>query len=122
MGNKLKAECIVCRKKIDKKKRYCSRECQNAFINNYNRLTRMVRKLHEKGVDIETIAETFNIYTHEVKRLLRRATSVLNPEMREIQLPDEKENVISFAKFEKLTSKKYVKPVKIYVDGEEFWD
>ena len=122
MGNKLKNECIVCKKKIDKKRRYCSIECKNAFINNYNRLTRMIRKLYDKGVDIETIAETFNIYNHEVKRLLKRATSVLNPDMRDIQLPDESKNVISFSKFEKLTSKKYVKPVRIYVDGEEFWD
>lgn len=82
----------------------------------------MVRKLYDRGVDIDTIAETFNIYNHEVKRLLKRATSVLNPDMRDIQLPDESKNLISFAKFEKLTSKKYVKPVKIYVDGEEFWD
>ncbi|NHI94136.1 MAG: hypothetical protein EAX96_16720 [Candidatus Lokiarchaeota archaeon] len=78
--------------------------------------------MYDRGIGIEEIAETFNIYNHEVKRLLKRATSVLNPDMRDIQLPDESKNIISFAKFEKLTSKKFVKPVKIYVDGEEFLD
>ena len=120
MGNKLKSECTVCKKPIDKKKRFCSRSCQNTFINNLNRLTRIVKKLFDRGNSIEKIAETFNIHEYEVKRLLRRATSVLNPEMRDNVLPEDNANKLSFSKFEKLTSKKYVKPAKIYVDGEEF--
>ncbi|MHA1783625.1 MAG: hypothetical protein ACTSVY_11585 [Candidatus Helarchaeota archaeon] len=121
MGNKIKAECTVCKKKIDKKKRFCSRECENAFINNLNRLTRIVKKLYDKGFSIEEISDRFNIYYHEVKRLIKRATSVLNPEMIAINLPENSDkNIISFSKFEKLTSKKYIKPAKIYVDGEEF--
>ena len=80
----------------------------------------MVKKLYDKFHSIEKIAETFNIHEYEVKRLIRRATSVLNPEMRDNVLPEDNNNKISFSKFEKLTSKKYVKPTKIYVDGEEF--
>ncbi len=120
MGNRLKSECIVCKKPIDKKKRFCSIDCQNTFINNLNRLTRVVKKLYDKGNHVDKIAETFNIHAYEVKRLLKRATSVLNPEMRDNVLPDENKNTLSFSRFEKLTAKKYVKPTKIYVDGEEF--
>ena len=120
MGNRIKAECTVCKKTIDKKKRFCSENCQNTFINNLNRLTRIVKKLFDKGNSTEKIAETFNIHEYEVKRILKRATSVLNPEMRDNILPEENANKLSFARFEKLTSKKYVKPSRIYVDGEEF--
>jgi len=80
----------------------------------------MIKKLYDKNNSVTKIAETFNIHEYEVKRLLRRATSVLNPEMRDNVLPEENPNKLSFSKFEKLTSKKYVKPAKIYVDGEEF--
>ncbi len=96
-------------------------------------MANLLKRFYQLGATCEWLATKFNLTEIEVREFIIRASTVLNPAVRESLMPhdapkeseeelEKKKQFISFSKFEKLTTHKYVKPKKIYVDGKEWVD
>lgn len=132
MGRKVIPNCLVCGKKLQNRKtRFCNEACENTFLNYRNKLANLLKRLHDLGASCEYLTSTFNLTELEVKQFILRASTVINPAVRESLMPktapketeEEREmKLLSFARFEKLTSNKYLKPKKVFVNGQEWVD
>ena len=134
MGRKIKPTCLVCGKYLSKRsQRFCSEKCENAFLNYRNKLANILKRLYQLGATCEWLANKFNLTELEVREFILRASTVLNPAVRSSLMPEDapqesneeleqKRKLMSFAKFEKMTANKYIRPKKVFINGKEWVD